>query len=215
MDLLEAAPKSSRDRAIVGTGVAKTFEEIVSDLEEQRSRLFRGGWKRSVAGAFVTIVAVGACAELIGVLLGLGHAVPGLGPAQGARIGWALFYAAHHVGMNFSTPALRLPGHAAEALQWPLGFGVDGVAAVAFTGMTGIAVWLLARTGRAVAAGIGGSVPHRAVHGMKVAVPYALASFGSGWAMHLRLRLPHASPLSFHPSRPASLMWPLLIAAVA
>ena len=50
---------------------------------------------------------------------------------------------------------------------------------------------------------------------MKVAVPYALAAFGSGWAMHLRLRLPHASPLSFHPSRPASLMWPLLIAAVA
>jgi Family of unknown function (DUF6350) len=195
--------------------MAKTFEEIVADLEEQRHRVLRGGWKRAVVGAFVAIAVVGAIGELVGLLLALGHAVPGLDAAQGARMGWALFYAAHHVGMVFRTPSLHLPIRSAEALEWPAGFPVDGVAAVAFAGMTAVAVWLLARAGRAVAAEAGGTVPRRAVHGMKVAVPYALVSFGAGWTLHLHLRLPHTSPLSFHPSRPASLMWPLTIAALA
>src|SRR5213080_2059390 len=136
--------------------MAKTFEEIVADLEEQRFRLFRGGWKRAVVGAFVALVAVAGSGEAIGLLLGMGHAVPGLGVAQGARIGWSLFYAAHHVGMVFGTPALRLPNHVAEALQWPVGFALDGVAALAFTGLTALAGWLLARAGRSVAAELGG-----------------------------------------------------------
>src|SRR5437588_12599523 len=111
--------------------MARTFDEIVADLEEQRSRLLRGGWRRAVAGSLVAVVVVAAIGELIGLLLALGDAVPGVGAAQGARIGWALFYAAHHVGMVFRTPALHLPIRAAEALAWPAGFPVDGVVAVA------------------------------------------------------------------------------------
>jgi hypothetical protein len=76
-------------------------------------------------------------------------------------------------------------------------------------------MWLLARGGRAIGEEAGGGFLHRGVCGMKIAIPYAIVSAGPSWAMRFHLELPGTNSFTVHPSRPAALLWPLLISAIA
>src|SRR2546423_8141623 len=113
--------------------------------------------------------------------------------------------------MVFTTSAPRPPPRAAAVLSLPSGYASTATVAVALLSLTVLAVWLLARTGRAVGEELGGGPLHRGVHGMKVAAPYAAISYGASWPLHLHLRLPQTSPVDVVPSRLAPLFLPLAI----
>ena len=195
--------------------MARTFDEIVAHIERRdRGPLLRG-WRRAVVGAAAAALAVGALAETIGLLLGLGQAVPGVGPAQGARFGWAMFYAAHHSAFELTTASLGLPEHAGVVLKLPAGFPVTATVALAIVGLTAVAATILYRAGRGIGDEVGGSLLRRAIHGAKVAVPYAVIAEAASWPLRFTLQLPHTSTFSVHPEHVAAFFWPFGIAAAA
>jgi hypothetical protein len=176
--------------------------------------LVRDGWVPAARGAVLVAAVVAVLGQVVAFAGLLGGALAGASVSQTARYGWALFYVFHHVGMVVRTSDLRLFDGAAGVLAWPAGFAIDAVVAFAPLTATAFVAWALTRAGRSIGAAVGGPELRRAVHGAKVAVPYALLCWGAGWALRLRLTLPDSSPMSVYPSRLASFFWPLALAAM-
>ncbi len=140
-----------------------------------------------------------------------GGGLPGTSLADAARHGWLLFYTFHHTGLSMASPSFHLPADAELVAELPSGYDVDTV--VAFAAMTGtiLILWLLFRAGRRIAEAAGGSPLRRGLHGMKVALPYALVTWGGSWAPSVHVEVPGGSPMDLHPSHLASLFWPLAL----
>jgi len=141
--------------------------------------------------------------------------VPGMGAANAVRGGVVLFLMFHHVGMQAASGALLLPHGAEAALGLPSGVPVDATVAFAFLGGTALMMWRLASAGRAVAESTGGRPRDRGLSGARIAVPYALITFVTGWSVSTVVRFPQTSPVAVHPSHAASLLWPLALGAIA
>jgi hypothetical protein len=213
-DTLDAAEGSSEAAVTI---LAREVEMSAGPPETETvqsgaSSMVRRGWPQAIRGALLAALSVAALGQVVALLALLAGALGDASAGQAARYGWALFYAFHHVGLAFRSPNLRLPADAEQVLAWPGGYAVDAVAAFALLSGTALAAWMLTRAGRRVGEAVGGPELRRAIHGAKVAVPYALLSWIASWGLSLRLRLPDAAPLSAHPSHLAAFFWPLGIA---
>lgn len=141
-----------------------------------------------------------------------------LSPSTVVKIGGFYFYAFHRTGI-----VLRAPRAGPEEIDSPFslfpGPGFSVSLGFAFLLVTALAVYLLYRGGRAVADRAGGGPLARALHGLKVAVPYALLSLALSFAITFRLRIPEnpftAGTLTVRPSHLGALLWPLGIGAVS
>src|SRR6266571_3245513 len=189
-----------------GTGIA-------DEAESRATHPWLVGWGRATRGAVITALGAAGLAEAAMLLLHAGRPVPGTSVVDALRQGWALFYLFHHVGIEVISPRFHLPAGAEVIAGTPSNYDVDATVAFAALAGTVLVLWLLFRAGRATAEAAGGGPFARGLHGLKVAVPYTLLSYVPSWFLHLRLQLPGASPMSIHPSRLASLFWPLALAA--
>jgi len=126
-----------------------------------------------------------------------------------ARIGLALFYVFHHVGLVLDASDLRISA----------GAGIPSVSelhitiAVALLSGTLVAAILLVLSGRAVGRAVGGPAWLRGLSGAKIALPYAAICLLGSLAVRFTLSLP-ANPalsgrVSIHPSYIAAALWPL------
>ncbi len=174
--------------------------------------LLREGWGKAFRGAGLTALAVAVLGQAVAFLGLLTGALSGASVGHTARYGLGLFYVFHHVGVVVQTSDLHLFDGAAGALGWPSGFAIDAVVAFAPLTATAFVAWALMRAGRSVGAAVGGPEIRRAVHGAKVALPYALLCWAVAWGIRFRLTLPDSGPLSIHPSRLAAFFWPLGLA---
>jgi hypothetical protein len=191
-----------------------TSSRAVAEIEQSPANAFLAGWGRAAVEAIVAAFLVAAVAVGAMLLLRAAHPLPGMSTADALRQGWTLFYVFHHTGIEVISPSFHLPQGAETVAGVPSGYDVD--ATIAFAAMTGTVLvgWLLYRAGRATANAAGGEPFQRALHGAKVALPYALLAYVPSWWLHIRVQIPGASPMSIHPSHLASLFWPLALAAV-
>jgi hypothetical protein len=179
----------------------------------------RGGRLRPwiVASREAALVAVAGLAlgEAISFLVLAGGGVPGLGVGNAVLGGVVLFLTFQHVGMQVATAALHLPHGAEVALGLPSGGQVDATVAFALLGGMALILWRLVDAGRVVADVTGGRPRDRGLSGARIAVPYALITFALGWLVSATVRFPETSRIAVHPSHAASLVWPLVLAAVS
>jgi MFS family permease len=151
---------------------------------------------------------------VVALLVHAGGWLPGTDLADTARNGGLLFYTFHHTGLVMVTPTFHLPADAELVAELPSGYDVDAVVAFAALSGTILILWLLAWSGRRVAERVGGSPLERGLHGTKVALPYALATWGGSWVLTAPVEVPGASPMTLHPSHFASLFWPLALGVI-
>jgi hypothetical protein len=123
----------------------------------------------------------------------------------------------HHVSTTIELPPFEAPGGAA----FPFGDSIE----VSFSGTgtlmlgTLLAGWLLFVGGQGVARSSGGPVWARAVHGAKVAVPYAVLTLILSFLAIQEIEIPGGGGfpggvLEVRPSHFSAFLWPFLIAAV-
>jgi hypothetical protein len=163
------------------------------------------GWGTAVVGAVMVAAILGIVAEGLSFLF---DAASGSTASRTdfARIGGAIFYAFHRVGLVFEVPR-SVTG---ELGQSGLGFPVNArfTASIAIMGGTLLAMALLYLAGRKVADRAGGDGWTRGVHGAKVAVPYAIICLVGAWAVQFSFSVGGGS-LRVHPSYVAAALWPL------
>lgn len=155
-------------------------------------RQLAAGWSQSLVGASLAFAPVLGLALVVALLRAAGSATAFDAVRQGALVPAVV----HRVPITAGPVTMR----------------------VAFLLATAAVGWLLFRGGRAVAARVGGPAMLRALHGAKVAGPYAAASL----ALSLLARGAPASGLgglgtpgeSLSPSVPGSVLWPLALAMV-
>jgi hypothetical protein len=152
---------------------------------------------------------VAALGEALSFLIAAGKLLPGTSIADSAREGWLLFYVFHHVGIEVQSATFALPAHVDVLAGLPHGSTVDATIALALIGGTAFAVWMLYHAGRGMGGVEGGPAMVRGLSGARVAVSYALLSWGGSWALSFRPPFPDTSALSLHPSHVSSLFWPL------
>jgi uncharacterized protein DUF6350 len=168
------------------------------------------GWRTAVLRAVLAAVVLLLLAQAV-ILLAYFAADDPSKPSAGtvARYGGVVFYTFHHVGFEFRVPNAALGGGAT-----PFDISAGGVIAVAAMAGTVLGVWLLARGGRAVAQEVGGVTLARGLHGLKVALPYAVLTLAG--SLLLRFKPADGSQTAtIHPSYMAAFLWPLALAAVA
>jgi Family of unknown function (DUF6350) len=189
-------------------------EPSLTEPNERPPGRFRA-WMPAVRRAAI-VAGIGlAVGEVVSFLVLVGGGMPHLGPAGAVRGGVVLFLMFHHVGMQAAMASMHLPHGADVPLGLPTGYAVDATVAFAFLGGTVLMLWLLGRAGRSLVDATGGRPRSRGFAGARIAVPYALITFGLGWTVHWVVRFPQTPPVHLHPSHAASLMWPLAMAAVA
>ena len=181
------------------------------------AEVLTSGWGKAVGRAALAFV----------IVVLLAQAIPWLATAadpEGApdtldvlKIGGVVFFLFHHAGITFDLPNFSLGGAAG-----PLGaIPVSVTMALALMLGTAVAVWLLYRGGRAVAAEAGGRPVVRALNGAKVAIPYALLSLGLSFLVSFSFDLPPlpffqgGQPLEIGPSPIAGFLWPLALGLLA
>lgn len=171
--------------------------------------------------------AVGRAALAFVIVVLLGQVIPWLATASDPdaapetldviKIGGAFFFLFHHAGITFDLPNFSLGD---EAGGFASAIPVSFTLAMAMMLGTAIAVWLLYRGGRAVAASAGGRPAVRALHGAKVALPYALLALGLAFLINFSIPLPplpffEGGPLEIGPSPIAAFLWPLALGLLA
>ena len=159
-----------------------------------------------------------------GVALGLAEVVAWLGALAGAsyasvatklRAGGVLFLWFHDVGLSVSAPSGGFSGPGAAILQ-----SVGATVWVAFLLGTLLVLWLLAMGGRRVAREAGGPGWLGALHGTKVALPYALVCVVVALLEQFSVVLPggglglRAAAVPVAASIPAAFLFPLGLGAV-
>jgi hypothetical protein len=163
----------------------------------------------AVIGAVTTIVVLGVIGEVMAFLLYAAGDQTRPSAITFARLGGLFFYAFHHVGIVFDQDS-TLSGIS------PVDFGGGvTVAAAALLG-TFIGLWLIWRFGRKIGDEVGGSGWVRAVHGAKVAIPYAALTLILAFVVRIpRNGLDASGSPGIHPSYLAAFFWPLGLAALA
>lgn len=176
-----------------------------------------GGWARALSrGAVAFAVLLFLAAVLVGLYEGASPT--GLSPLELAKVVGLVFFAFHHVGVRAEIPRVEFP----QAQQAPL-FGslqLSFTISVVFLLATFLALWLLYWGGRAVARQSGGSGLARAIHGAKVAIPYAALSFGLSFLTGFSKSLPPGQlfpvggQVTFGSSHLSALLWPLFLGII-
>jgi hypothetical protein len=177
------------------------------------------GWGKAVGRGVLAFVIVALLAQAIPWLATASDPEGAPETLDVIKIGGVVFFLFHHAGITFDLPNFSL-GEAAPA---PLGGSIPISFTLALAMMLGtaIAVWLLYRGGRAVAASVGGRPAARALSGAKVAIPYALLSLGLSFLISFSLPLPPLpffqaqQPLEIGPSPLAAFLWPLALGLLA
>jgi len=155
--------------AQAGHGALVTPSRSARRRERSPMRLLTAAWGPAWRWALITA----------GVAIGLAEVVAWLGALAGAssasvatrlRAGGVLFLWFHDVGLSVSAPTGGFSGPGAAILQ-----SVGATLWVTFLLGTLLVLWLLAMGGRRVAREAGGPGWLGALHGTKVALPYALA----------------------------------------
>src|SRR5918996_2000718 len=197
--------------------------------------VFRSGWGSAIRWAVITFALLALVGqgvsllqsranpeEVVGIVAGIptvpGQPAPQLRGFDVVRAGALTFYQFHHVAIEFDFPPIPLPGG-----QDPFGGGVDFAASVSSTMMlAGLAVlWLLFLGGRATARRAGGPGWARPIHGLKVAVPYAVLALAYSFLARVVIDVPlpgfptGGDPPSLGVSTLSAVWWPFLFALVA
>jgi hypothetical protein len=169
------------------------------------------GWRTALIRG---LVAVGVLAALAGVILLIAYlSDPADAPDLGIvlRLAGLLFYSFHRVGMVFDLAGLEIPAEVAPGLP-VLSFDLT-LALAAMTG-TFLLMWLMFLGGKAIGIEAGGTAWVRGLHGMKIALPYAVICFVGAFAVRQTFPLLQVGRIEVHPSYIAAFLWPLMLAAV-
>jgi zinc-ribbon domain len=160
--------------------------------------------------------------EVVGTVAGVpalpGQPVPQLSGFDIVRSGALTFFQFHNAAIEFDFPPLPVPGG-----EDPFGGQVDFGARFSATLMLGAlaALWLLFLGGRATARRVGGEGWTRPIHGLKIAVPYALLALGYSFLAQVTIDVPlpgfpaGADPPSVGVSILSAVWWPLLFGLLA
>jgi len=188
--------------------------EAAGAAPEARSP-FAAGWgtaARHAALSFAVVTAVGEAAAI--AVYAVGRTSVSL--VTYLKIGWFYVAAFHRVPIRLSGTGLdvaALTGGAASSGS------VHAGVAVAPLAITGLALWLLWRGGRAVAEAAGGGALARTLHGLKVAPIYAAPVFVLSLLVRVEGPVPIGSlvsgTLELSAAPVQALVLPLLLAAAA
>jgi len=176
------------------------------------------GWPRAVVRGAVAFVVMLLLAAAV-VLLSEAADPSGLPFFEVLKVIGLIFYALHHAGIQGEIPGLELPQTPATPFSGSVDFSFT--ISVALILGTFLAMWLLYRGGRSVARSAGGAAWARALHGAKVAIPYAVLALAMSFVTHFSEELPRSQflpgggPLEFGPSPIAAFVWPLALGLVA
>ncbi|MFN2590789.1 MAG: DUF6350 family protein [Actinomycetota bacterium] len=165
----------------------------------------------AVRRAAVAFVVVAAAAEAVIILLVVASSDPKPGPGVVAGSGAVLFHAFHHVPLVFDIPRSLFPPAEASLLSSVPRFTVSWTPLAG----TGLALWMLGRGGRAVGTASLGTALSRGLHGTKIAIPYALASFALAFAAPVTVAAGGSPGVAVHPDPFGALLWPLGLGVVA
>lgn len=182
-----------------------------------RAPLASGGWGPALRWGVLAFVVVLVVGQLTAFLVRFASNDE-LSTADAVKLGGLYVSAFHHTGIVIE---LESAGGIDLADELPIGpgLGVEGKLGLALMLITGLAVFLVARGGRAAARSAGGTALARGVHGLKVAPAYALLCGVLGLLVKFDFDFPD-NPLfggvvSIHPSYLGAFLWPLAIAAAA
>ncbi|MGH2682610.1 MAG: cell division protein PerM [Actinomycetota bacterium] len=176
------------------------------------------GWPKAVVRggvAFAVMLLLGAAI----VLLVEAVEPSGLSFFEVLKVIGLAFYAFHHAGIQGQIDRLEVPQTPASPFAGPLDFSFT--LSVALMLGTFLGLWLLYRGGRSVGLSAGGVAWARALHGAKVAIPYAVLSFAMAFVATFSIDLPQSpflptgGPFEFGPSLLAALLWPLGLGILA
>ena len=192
-------------------GEAPTDAPVPANRAERSSRR-RGsnGWGEAAVGAAVAFAVPVLIGEVLGFAVALGSSPPRPSGLVFAKLGALFFYAFAHVPITAAVqggglPALSGTGFAAAA----------GVLSVTPLAGTALVLWLLVRAGRGVAGAAGGETAWaRAVHGAKVAIPFAALCGLAGLALRVTAQVGGGS-VTLAPSRVGAFVWPAILAVAA
>lgn len=172
------------------------------------------GWAIAIvrgAAAFVLMAAAGELLAFAGVAANGGLS----SLANTLRVGGIYYALFHHIGIVFSVANVSV----GVGSSLPKGLSFSYRVSLGLLLATGVAIALLYRAGRAVADRAGGDPMERAIHGVKVAVPYAFLSLLFSLLVAFHLRIPSNPLLSgdvtIKPSSIGAFVWPFLIASAA
>lgn len=218
----DAGDPSPDDPGATGTAGDEDLGVVPSRARRGRDRpsplrLLSVGWVATIAWALAVAAIVALLAEAVVALAAFaGHSSAGVGEV--ARAGGILFLTFHHVPIVLEPP--RTPSGLSS-------FGLIGgfQIVLAFAALLGTCavvagLWL---GGRAVAERAPGSGWMRALHGTKVALPYAAACFGISYLLDMGVLVSAGTTqlglssqvVSVAPDHLAALLWPLVVGAVA
>jgi hypothetical protein len=167
------------------------------------------GWRTAIIRAVLTVASLLFIAEFI-VLLAYLSGEREEGSLLVARLGGVLFYLFNRVGLVLDGANLQVPSGGETA---PLGLSAGVTVTLAAMSGTALAGWLLYRAGNAIGNNVGGTSLMRGLHGMKVALPYALVCFAGSFLIRFSFPVPNSGRLEIHPSYLAALLWPLVLGA--
>jgi hypothetical protein len=176
------------------------------------------GWPTAIVRSVIAFVVMLLLAAAI-VLLAEAADPTGLSFFEILKVIGLFFYFFHHAGIHGEIARLEIPQTPASPFAGSAEFSFTVSLALLLGTLLGL--WLLYRGGRAVARSAGGVAWARALHGAKVAIPYALLSlalsFVSGFSVDLPQSpfLPAGGPFEFGPSPIAAFLWPLALGLVA
>jgi hypothetical protein len=176
------------------------------------------GWPGAIVRSVIAFAVVLLLSAAI-VLLAEADDPSGLAFFEILKVIGLVFYAFHHAGIQAEIARLDIP----QTPENPLFGSVDFSITISLALMLGtfLGLWLLYRGGRSVARTVGGVAWARALHGAKVAIPFALLAFAMSFVATFSIELPESQflptggPFVFGPSPIAALLWPLALGIVA
>jgi len=210
----EAVPEAGEATLDLNAESVVTASRSARRRERSFTGLLTAGWGPAWRWSLIAAGTALAAAEAIAWL----GAVAGASSASVAtrlRAGGVLFLWFHDVGLSVSAPSGGLRGPGAAILQ-----SVGATLWVTFLLGTLLVLWLLAIGGRRVARETGGPGWLGALHGTKVALPYALVCLVVALLERFSLPLPggalglRAAAVPVATSLPAAFLIPLGLGAV-
>ncbi|HEV8681151.1 MAG TPA: DUF6350 family protein [Actinomycetota bacterium] len=176
------------------------------------------GWPTAIVRSVIAFLVMLLLAAAI-VVLSEAADPSGLPFFEVLKVIGLVFYAFHHAGIRGEIEQLEVP----QTPQSPFGGPVDFsfTISLALILATILGMWLLYRGGRSVARSGGGVAWARALHGAKVAIPYAVLAMAMSFVARFSEELPQSpflptgGPFEFGPSPIAALLWPLALGLVA
>ena len=170
------------------------------------------GWPRAMIRGAMAFVVMLLLAAAIVVLLEAADPT-GLPFFDVLKVIGLVFFLFHHAGIRGEIPRLEIPQTPANPFGGPVEFSFTISVALMLAAF--LALWLLYRGGRSVARSVGGVAWARALHGTKVAVPYAVLALAMSFIARFSEELPETQflptggPVEVGPSPIAAFLWPL------